>query len=388
MAAGSGPPLPHPSQHIGALRASGRFAWAGTWGLYRSTDTGATWQPVTSFPTSFGITDIAVCDSAHVFVGTWGSGTFYTTDAGATWFNDFPDYTNTQTIYNQVAFNGSDSNLIALDYSTTAIFFSTDAGVTWRESIPTSAFATGSLCLGIARDKTLYVLSYTGNEGWINRSTDGGQTWSSNSTNTDGDSNTLSVDSCDANRLYVVNENTVARSDGMTRVDLTTDAGLSWQAAGTVPLDYYNGAMASRTNVLYLGTVPNGGNGVLRSTDRGATWQSIGGPSEEFDTRTIAAVTNNVVLVMDSASRLWRTVNSGGQPVRLPEGAAIALSIPSTRISFQESGCGAPAAAAVALQLNGCGTPSGALDSAWVTGSSAFLISDSRSLPRTLVSHG
>ncbi|HEY3874252.1 MAG TPA: T9SS type A sorting domain-containing protein, partial [Candidatus Kapabacteria bacterium] len=57
------------------------------------------------------------------------------------------------------------------------------------------------------------------------------------------------------------------------------------------------------------------GIGVSRSTDGGITWKNIGGPLESFDTRTIAAADNNIVLVLDTGGSVWRTLNSGGSPV-------------------------------------------------------------------------
>ncbi len=70
------------------------------------------------------------------------------------------------------------------------------------------------------------------------------------------------MDSCNNRKLYLINENTVQRSGNEARIDMTSDAGATWQTLSEVPLNFYNGSIASSGNVLYVGTVPNGGNGV------------------------------------------------------------------------------------------------------------------------------
>ncbi len=364
--------LPPPAQHMGALRARGAVAWAGTTALYYSNDTGATWQRSMTYPSHAGIMDIAIYDSLHVLVGTQGDGLYLTTDAGQTWINMTPGFSSTPPSYTQVAFDGSDSVLLALDYYSSTLYTSTDQGTTWNANQTTFANSTGSLCFAIAADKTIYVQSYLGGRGWLDKSTNLGQTWSTSSGPVDGDSNTLSADSCDASRLYLVNENVVAQSTNLegdlnARIDLTT--GGSWRTVSVKPLDYYSGAMASTWNVLFLGTVDNGGDGVDRSTDSGLTWQTIGGPTEMFDTRTIAAINNNTVLVLDASGSLWRTRNDGGHPLTLPEhGSRSALVLASQPVKLDRTACDDTARVAIPVDLVGCGIPSGMLDSLWLTG--------------------
>ncbi len=156
---------PAPSQHVGALRFRAGVAWAGTSSLFFSDDTGMTWNPVSSFQSFSGITDIAIYDSLNVLVGTTSDGLFLTTDGGQTWqglnLGQAPDLS-------QVAFNGSPSVLHALTYTSSTLFTSTDAGATWFGTQTTTSGSTGALCFAIAPDKTIYVQSYTGGTGWTN----------------------------------------------------------------------------------------------------------------------------------------------------------------------------------------------------------------------------
>jgi hypothetical protein len=61
---------------------------------------------------------------------------------------------------------------------------------------------------------------------------------------------------------------------------------------------------------------------------------------------------------------------------------ALTLSTPLT--SFTQSECGIPIDTSIPLAILGCGSPTGTLDSVWISGSSSFMISDSRKSPRTL----
>ncbi len=321
-------------QHIGAIRFHGGVAWAGTYSLYSSNDSGITWKQSVSFTANSGITDIAIYDSLHVLVGTIDDGLFLTVNAGQTWQNFQPGGNGfNQPTYDQVAFNGSSSVLHALESDASILYTSYDGGATWNGVYTTNTASIGALCFAIASDRTIYVFSINessrfggGIQGWIDASTDLGQTW--NALNGDrtvlndhGDSYNLTVDSCNDQRLYLINENVGAQSGGNEgRIDLTTNAGSMWQTVSSQPLDYYNGSLASTPNVLYAGTVNGSGAGVDRSTDSGLTWKNIGGPNEVYDTRSIAAINDNIVLVLDENGSVWRTLNSGGFPLQFPSG--------------------------------------------------------------------
>lgn len=318
-------------QYTGAIQFHNGFAWAGTRSLYYSNDSGITWKRCLSFPSiqpASGISDISIYDSLHVLVGVINEGLFLTTDAGETWKNILPSTLTQHTII-QVAFNRSSSTIYMLDQGVDNSFFmSLDGGSTWTGVRTTVSSSALPLCFAIGADQRLYVFVISvpynvPNAGWINMSTDAGKTWSGNSSHTDGDCNTISVDSCDGRRLYLINENAVARAGNEVRIDLTTNAGASWEARNSHTVDftkprwpgYYNGSLANTGRVLYAGTVPDGGDGIIRSTDKGLSWQNIGGPTEYFDTRAIAAINDNIVLVLDKDGSIWRSTNSGGDTV-------------------------------------------------------------------------
>jgi len=137
--------LPPPLQHVGALRARGAVAWAGTTALYYSNDTGVTWQESMTFPSSSGVMDIAIYDSLEVLVGTQSDGLYLTTDAGQTWINMSPNFSSAQPMYTQVAFDGSDSVLLALSYNSSTLYTSTNRGINWAANQTTNTSSVSRL---------------------------------------------------------------------------------------------------------------------------------------------------------------------------------------------------------------------------------------------------
>src|ERR1051325_783443 len=246
-------------QYNGAIRYCDGVVWAGTKSLYYSKDTGVTWTHVTSLPyfdPAFGISDITIYDSLNVLVcidqwyvnihDTTTPALFLTTNGGKTWKDIRPKVQ--AAIFVQSAFNGSAKTFHVLQESSLySLFTSTDAGTTWQQNIPTTTPNAIALGFGVGSDRSITVFSSLRGtmKGWVNRSSDLGKTWSSDGGLTDGDCNTISIDSCDVNRLYLVNENTAMQSDEQSRLNTSTDGGSTWQTIAIGPLSYFNGSLAT-----------------------------------------------------------------------------------------------------------------------------------------------
>ena len=365
-------------QRIGAICFSDGIAWAGANLLFSSTDSGKTWNQSQSFPAS-DISDIAFFDSLNGLIGTFSSGVFLTQDGGQSWSNVIQPGGGAFT---RVSFNGSASVMHALDNGG-VINSSTDGGNTWT----LQDFGNEGMTFAIGADKTIYVLTL-GNGSWINFSTDFGITWSGNgTTNPDGDSQGLAADSCENRKLFLINENTKTRIPDTTHIDMTPDQGQTWQTIGSHKLDYYSGSIANTTQVIYVTTVPTSKSGVLRSIDDGASWQSIGGPTTCFDTRSIALANNNIVFVLDSNGNVWTTLNGGGNPLDLGTSTRgnPTLVVSGNPQKFQSNVCG-PLDSEIFLAVESCLPTAATLDSVALSGSEAFSLTGSGSFPRPVVS--
>src|SRR5207248_2912379 len=161
--------------------------------------------------------------------------------------------------------------------------------------------------------------------GWLYISTDYGRSWSGDSSHrVPGDSYTLSADSCNPQKLYLLNEDFVTSIDNQSEIFITANAGKTWQSVVAHDIPYFTGALASSQHLLFAGTTTDG---IVRSADKGMTWESIGGPELEIDSRTIAPMSDNILFALDNQGFLWYTRNSGAHYLdTFPSGAAYALS--------------------------------------------------------------
>jgi photosystem II stability/assembly factor-like uncharacterized protein len=294
----------------GAMQYRDGIVWAGGDDVYRSTDSGMTWQSSGNFVNA-NITDIAFFDKLNGLVCTQRQGLFHTSDGGNSW-----QHVLTTGSYEKVSFNGSASIMHALDFS--GIFYtSANGGVTWTskdiaDSIDCRSFA-------VAKDGTIYLQqadTAKPYKGVVLTSTDLGQTWNKTSGIMDGDCFTLAVDSCDSKRLYLVNEEIYEPTDHIAELYLSTDGGASWTITDPHASPFYSGSLATTNNAIFVGSLDSL-NGMFRSIDRGQTWESMGGPGLAPDSRNIAAIDANTVLAMDGSGSIWLTTNGGGDSVQM-----------------------------------------------------------------------
>jgi formylglycine-generating enzyme required for sulfatase activity len=239
-------------------------------GFHRSTDGGATWTtmgPELDRPPS-QVLAAAVDPSNPETVYFEGAGPLYkTTDGGVTWSQIWKPSglgpTQMRTDIRAIAVDPSDSETIYIGMAGGAslverrIQKSTDGGETWFP-VDSGLNETGSytaIAIAPSDPKVLY----TGG-GWkgVYRSVDGAASWTN--INPDIAAHAIAVDPVDANIVYVAS----------TAVHKTTDGGASWTASPDIDPQALAIDPEDR-DVLYAGT----DNGVLRSTDGGATWADL-----------------------------------------------------------------------------------------------------------------
>ena len=336
------------STEFGAMCFKNGILWAGNTELWKSQDTGKTWMR-SNFPTTSIITDISFFDILTGVVSTEPGNVFLTNDGGQSWKNIL----NPPLIY-RVNFNQSSKIIHALQFKPAILFTSTDEGNTWINS----TFDIYGRSFAITKKHALCVSSdepyLTGFRGWINASTDLGATWSNNGAYVDGDSFSLSADSCDDNRLYLDNEDYAGSNNNLSEIFLTTDRGLSWRATSSHPGKYFSGAMVTTKNVIYAGTVNN--NGVERSIDNGVTWKNISGPSINYDSRTMTVVNDNILFMFDGNGDIWATFNSGGDSVTITPNGSVSIN-PNVLFQNDTIKCN-PIGQFLNLSFFGCNPPS------------------------------
>lgn len=295
----------------GALHYADGVVWVGNSSLWSSADSGKTWTK-SSYSGGAQIRDIHFLDRNNGLVASEETGIFLTRDGGQTW---------KQIIDGdawEVSFNGSPDIIHALMTAPGILFTSLDGGATWNWK------NVGTYGMGFAIDRNNRILVFTGeryltsSRGWVISSSDYGATWSNPGSLIDGDSYTIAVDSCDEQRLYLVNEDYASSIDGVSQFFSSFDAGLTWTPGFADSGLFFNGSLATTRNTMYIGTVLT--SGLYRSTNRGATWLLNGGPAIGYDSRSIFAVNDNIVFALSVNGSIWATFNSGGDPLEVDSG--------------------------------------------------------------------
>jgi uncharacterized protein (TIGR03437 family) len=269
-------------------------------GVWKTSDAGAHWTPLTDSQPSMSVASIAIDPRTPdtIYVGTaaylgtgsggLGAGILKSKDGGSTWTNypgAFAGPTGTDTFCGagaeiiSLAINPDDSDvLLAGVYrcpSFAGIYRSIDGGITWTQVF------VGSEAVSIFFDSSTSDVVYasvgrffTGPSNGVWKSADGGQTWTALN---GGGTNTLPWSS--ARSVFLVQ----ARSSPATmyvsmpgtssnRLFKTTDGGTNWSAIALPPLarGISLAVHPSNPDILFAGA-----EFLYRSLDGGATWASV-----------------------------------------------------------------------------------------------------------------
>jgi len=185
-------------------------------GVWRSTDTGATWQPLTDGIESLAVGSLAISRTSNapgqatIYLGTGegnyscdsygGVGVYKSTDSGATWSGPYGNAQFNNRSVNGIAVDRADpTHLVAVSGSgsyglacipnpvrpTRGIFYSTDSGLTWTLATATAlpANLAGSQLIQDPHTATTWWATMltqdlgTGPQGGLYRSDDNGVSW-------------------------------------------------------------------------------------------------------------------------------------------------------------------------------------------------------------------
>jgi len=304
-------------------------------GLFRTTDSGETWVPITDGKVPLGSTgDVAVAlsDPNVIYLGTGsdgvrsnvstGRGVYKTTDGGDTWeFAGLYDVgqigavrihpTNPDIVW--VAANGD----VFKPTPERGIYKTTDGGRSWRKTLFVSD-STGAMDVEIQPGNPDVVYAWMSRierkpwtiisgsyEGGFYKSTDGGETWKNIRTGLPSEligKGNLAVTAAKPDRIYALIE--AKPGGGVYRSD---DSGESWQMVSDQPAMiqrpfYYTtlGADPTDADVAY-----GGAESFFKTTDGGVTWSRLGTPHGD----------NHNIWVSPNDGRVMIQSNDGGANV-------------------------------------------------------------------------
>jgi photosystem II stability/assembly factor-like uncharacterized protein len=245
--------------------------YAGTWGVdtviasvYKTVDHGATWTPLGVSGESFS--DIAVDphDPARILVAAHAS-LFRSEDGGATWSRVSLDPGTSAALFVSVAFDPSTPGVAYAASSMYGIFKSVDGGLTWtrkQEGLPPAGFSL----LQVAPSGAVYATPVAQHPAVVFRSLDQGEHWARLGAIPDAAIRSFAF-SPDGSVVLAGTDRGLFRkkSTGAGWTALRPGRQENIQAVAADPV-------ASGTFYAGLGSFA-GVDGVLKSSDRGATWK-------------------------------------------------------------------------------------------------------------------
>ena len=284
-------------------------------GIFKSTDGAVSWAPVNDglVDPIYGFEPIDVeslaidpHDPSRILAGTRLSEVFQSVDAGATWQARTSGGYDVQLETSAIQFDPSGSGKVYAA-STVGFLLSNDNGATWGQ-FGDGSTSLYSLAVDPTNPKTLYAGSVAG--GGLFKSIDGGNHWGTinNGLPVSGGSLpqivTLVVDPAHATTIY-------AGSYG-NGVFQTTSSGATWAAASGGLRSAYVSSFAfdpGGSGTLYAGTF---GGGVYETTDSAHTWTSHGGLDLARITALAADPVSAATVYASAFDGVFKTVDAGG----------------------------------------------------------------------------
>jgi hypothetical protein len=277
--------------------------YSGNGGVWRSSNRGDLWQDVsglrmtrsTAPPIGTYNTYLKqysmLTQGSTLFAGTFGYGLFRSTDYGATW--------NQVTVPFRYVFLPALSvfgdTVLAGGPSIEAAFVSTDKGLHW-EGFWTNLLVSISSFAMLGSDIYAGVANTSFGHG-VYKSADGGLSWSQTS---------AGLPVAVTNKIVIDGSRMYAATDG--GLYTSTDNGTSW-----TPTAWTNNAVGVYSQDPLVIVSRLSPQRTYRSTDRGSTWDSLGGGLPlNFAARSFARIGDNLFMCgTGSSSSLFRSTDNG-----------------------------------------------------------------------------
>ncbi len=257
-------------------------------------------------PPGSGVRAIAIDPwrTATWYVGTAGHGIYRSTDGGRSWMpsnGTSPDLSSTTV--NDLVIDPEHPNEVLAAVAGLGLVLSKDQGTQW-ERLTEEFTATGSQIVRVFRRKS--TILYATNSGSVNRSTDGGQTWSPTRVSHAGDA------------IFTVEASPWAPDTLIAGTSagpiLSTDFGGTWSdLSGSLP--HIPCSAAFRSDARTSGCFVFGeAVGLQRTSDNGTHWekadQDLGGSTIRFlatneECSIVYAALKGTILTYDPSSGAW-----------------------------------------------------------------------------------
>jgi len=274
------------------------YVGGATGGVWKTTDGGANWTPLSDAWEHLAVNRIAIdpATPTTIYAGTgdfhggygYVNGLMKSTDAGATWTKLGSEFAGLGVTGIVVDPETPTTITVSTGGGPTyygKIFRSTDSGTTFTATNSvTTAWSNVRVGILSGQDRTYYAVGSGNNGGTLQRSSDRGATWETVAPPAGGGVGAIDVapSMTDANTVYLLQSdlNKIFKSTdrGGNWTDITNNfpGGYNWsQAWYNYHIECSVRTVGNQTNdVLYVGQID-----IIQSEDGGTTWRSVGGPT-------------------------------------------------------------------------------------------------------------
>lgn len=246
-------------------------------GIWKSTNSGTTWAPMSDELPQIGVSGIAV------------------------------DYSNPNTIY--ISTGDKD----AADTYSIGVMKSTDGGTTWNTtglSFTNTSTRSGDILIHPTNNQILWCATSVG----LQRSTNGGTTWTIVQTG-NFSQGSIRLKPNDPSTVYAVSTNRFFKSTNTGSSFTTITTGLPF-TSGRMVMD----VSAANSDYIYIlsSSTSNGFQGVFKSTNGGTNWSNVSGTStnilentQSWYDLTLAVSSTNAEEVYTGCLNIWKSTNGG-----------------------------------------------------------------------------
>ena len=271
--------------------------------VIRSIDNGASWSAISSTALTSVTPSNVLCTGNTCIVGTSsGASIGYSSDGGTTWTLTYNDFGTTSSSLTNLYCTGTTCLAVVPPSSgAPGTFQSTDRGATWADVSGTTGSnfqsqhnltCSGTTCLTV------------GTTGIINKSTDSGSTWT---TETSGTSTPLNGVSCDG--LVCLAVGNVASGESQGFIDVSSDTGSIWTAvtttnAGNNNLNAVNCNSGTCVAVGQAGTI-------VYSTDPAHTTWTSAESSTAQNLLSVACLSGSTCIACGNSGTIEQSTDSG-----------------------------------------------------------------------------
>jgi photosystem II stability/assembly factor-like uncharacterized protein len=214
----------------GAMYSSGHPPTGGNLGFRKSTDGGQTWQtisPVTSSPVDFHAMDASAADENLIYGSPGGGNDIYVThDEGKTWERLSPPA--------QVISLAADPEAANVVYAGTieGLFVSNNQGNNWQK-VDADLLDDTVMGLGFSGNTLYAYVMPSQGDGYIAKSSDGGQTWAKTDGQIPGARGVWRFSGGESGEVYTILIQRTTFGGTASSVYKSADGGDSWTLEGT-----------------------------------------------------------------------------------------------------------------------------------------------------------